>query len=70
VAISEPGVGGHPKHLQTYARPSGNAFLLSGRKTFLTNGPIADAFIVLAVTGREGGKNRYSALSCLGGHRD
>ncbi len=62
VAISEPGVGGHPKHLQTSARPAGNTFLLSGRKTFLTNGPIAGAFIVMAVTGQEGGKKRYSAF--------
>jgi acyl-CoA dehydrogenase len=62
VAISEPGVGGHPKHLQTSAQPAGNSFLLSGRKTFLTNGPIADAFIVLAVVGEDGGRKRYSAF--------
>jgi acyl-CoA dehydrogenase len=62
VAISEPGVGGHPKHLQTSARSAGNAYLLSGRKTFLTNGPIADAFIVFAVVGEDGGRKRYSAF--------
>ncbi|HOS97626.1 MAG TPA: acyl-CoA dehydrogenase family protein [Deltaproteobacteria bacterium] len=62
VAISEPGVGGHPKHLRASARPAGDTFLLSGRKTFLTNGPIADAFIVLAVVGEDGGRKRYSAF--------
>lgn len=51
VAISEPGVGAHPKHLKTSAHSDGNGrFVLNGEKSFLTNGPIADCFIIFAVT--------------------
>jgi acyl-CoA dehydrogenase len=62
IAISEPGVGGHPKHLKTTAEKTGSGYLLKGEKTFLTNGPIADLFIVLAVSGREVERKRYSAF--------
>jgi alkylation response protein AidB-like acyl-CoA dehydrogenase len=62
IAISEPGVGGHPKHLKTAAEKTGSGYLLTGEKTFLTNGPIADLFIVLAVSGYEGERKRYSAF--------
>jgi acyl-CoA dehydrogenase len=62
IAISEPGVGGHPKHLKTTAEKTGSGYLLTGEKTFLTNGPIADLFIVLAVSGHEGERKRYSAF--------
>jgi len=67
IAISEPGVGGHPKHLNTVAEKTGSGFLLRGEKTFLTNGPIADLFIVLAVTGMEDQKKLYSAFIVPGG---
>jgi acyl-CoA dehydrogenase len=62
ISISEPGVGGHPKHLKTTAEKTGSGYLLTGEKTFLTNGPIADLFIVLAVSGHEGERKRYSAF--------
>jgi alkylation response protein AidB-like acyl-CoA dehydrogenase len=62
IAISEPGVGGHPKHLKTISEKTGSGYLLTGEKTFLTNGPIAGLFIVLAVSGHEGDRKRYSAF--------
>jgi acyl-CoA dehydrogenase len=62
VAISEPGAGAHPKHLRTTATREGDAFLLSGEKAFVTNGPIADLFIALAITAVEDGRKRYSAF--------
>ena len=62
VAISEPGVGAHPKHLRTTATRDGNGFVLSGEKAFVTNGPIADIFIVLAITSVDEGRKRYSAF--------
>src|SRR5712692_4071275 len=49
IAISEPGAGAHPKHLQTSAEPHGDGFVIRGRKAWVTNGPIADVFLVLAV---------------------
>lgn len=62
VAISEPGAGAHPKHLKTTAQRDGDAFVLDGEKAWVTNGPIADLFIVFAVSAVEAGRKRYSAF--------
>ncbi|MCF8468682.1 MAG: acyl-CoA dehydrogenase family protein [Sneathiella sp.] len=62
VAISEPGAGAHPKHLQTTARRDGDSFILNGEKAFLTNGPLADYFIVLAITDEAKGQKAFSAI--------
>lgn len=60
LAISEPGTGAHPKHLKTTARRDGEDYILNGEKAYLTNGPIADIFLVLAITGTENGRKRFS----------
>ena len=62
LAISEPGAGAHPKHLTTSARRDGGDFVISGEKAYLTNGPIADIFLVLAITGVIKGRKHYSIL--------
>jgi len=62
LAISEPGAGAHPKHLTTRARRDGGDFVISGEKTYLTNGPMADIFLVLAITDIVEGRKRYSIL--------
>jgi acyl-CoA dehydrogenase len=59
VAISEPGAGAHPKHLRTTAEPHGTGFVVRGRKAWVTNGPIADVFLVLCVIAVEDGRKRY-----------
>jgi acyl-CoA dehydrogenase len=59
VAISEPGGGAHPKHLQTTAELHGAGFVIRGRKAWVTNGPIADVFLVLCVIAIEDGRKRY-----------
>jgi acyl-CoA dehydrogenase len=59
ISISEPGAGAHPKHLQTTAEPDGTGFVIRGRKAWVTNGPVADLFLVLAVTAVEDGRKRY-----------
>jgi len=59
IAISEPGAGAHPKHLQTSAEPRGDGFVIRGRKAWVTNGPIADVFLVLAVIAVEDGRKCY-----------
>ena len=59
---SEPGAGAHPKHLRTTARRDGDDFVLDGEKAYVTNGPLADMFIVLAITAVEDGRKRYSAF--------
>lgn len=62
VAISEPSVGAHPKLLTTRAEPDGDGFRISGEKAWVSNGPLADVFVVLAITAEEQGRKRYSAL--------
>jgi acyl-CoA dehydrogenase len=62
VAISEPRVGAHPKHLTTRAEPDGDGFRITGEKVWVSNGPSADVFIVLAITSEQEGRKRYSAL--------
>ena len=62
VAISEPGVGAHPKKLTTRARREGDDWLLDGEKAYVTNGPIAGIFIVLAVSAEAAGRKRFSAF--------
>jgi len=59
VAISEPGAGAHPKHLKTTAESRGAGYVISGRKAWVTNGPVADLFLVLAVVAVEAGRKRY-----------
>ncbi|ETR74601.1 MAG: Acyl-CoA dehydrogenase [Candidatus Magnetoglobus multicellularis str. Araruama] len=61
LAISEPGVGPHPKHLKTQAEIS-ESICLNGEKTYLTNGPIADLFVVIAISHIDAGRKQYSAF--------
>ncbi|MSP00261.1 MAG: acyl-CoA dehydrogenase [Acetobacteraceae bacterium] len=60
VAISEPGVGAHPKQLTTRAERFADGWRISGEKAWCSNGPIADVLIVLAITAEEAGRKRYS----------
>ncbi len=62
LAISEPDYGAHPRHLKTRAERKGDRFVLNGEKVYLTNGPIANLYIVLAVTGTEGKRKRFTAF--------
>ncbi len=62
VAISEPGAGAHPKHLKTTATHDGDSVVIDGEKAYVTNGPLADIFIVLAITAQDDGRKRYSVF--------
>ena len=62
VAISEPGAGAHPKHLKTTAVRDGDDFILNGAKSYLTNGPLSDVFIILAITDEVAGRKSFSAI--------
>ena len=62
VAISEPGAGAHPKRLTTKAVREGDDYILNGEKSYLTNGPLADVFLVLAITGEVDGRKSFSAF--------
>ena len=62
MAVSEPGMGGSPKHMTTTAVRVESGYRLNGRKIYLTNGPIADLFVVFAVTGETGGRKRFGTF--------
>ena len=61
-AVSEPKHGARPKFLVSTATPDGNCYKLNGEKTYLTNGPIAGLFIVVAITGEERQQKKFSAF--------
>jgi isovaleryl-CoA dehydrogenase len=48
MGMTEPGAGTDVLGMKTVARKDGDRFLLSGRKTFITNAPEADVFIIYA----------------------
>ncbi len=47
-ALSEPGAGSDAGSLKTAARREGDAYVIDGAKTFITNAPIADVFVIFA----------------------
>jgi acyl-CoA dehydrogenase len=61
-AVSEPGHGSRPKLLTTKAQKHEKHFVLTGEKTYLTNGPIAGIFIVIVCTDNIGTKKRFTAF--------
>lgn len=48
--LTEPAAGSDPAGMQTRARKSEGGYRLSGTKTWITNSPIADVFVVWAKT--------------------
>jgi alkylation response protein AidB-like acyl-CoA dehydrogenase len=46
-ALTEPQVGSDALSVKTTCRPDGDHYVISGSKTFITNGPIADYFVVI-----------------------
>lgn len=53
-AITEPEHGSDATNIQTTAVRDGADYVLNGGKTFITNGPIADVFMLYVRTGDEG----------------
>jgi acyl-CoA dehydrogenase len=49
-ALTEPGAGSNPSGLRTTATRTGEGWLLSGQKRWITNAPSADLFVVFART--------------------
>jgi len=55
-ALSEPDAGSDVAALTTAARPDGNRYVLDGAKTWISNGGIADQYVVFARTADTGAK--------------
>ncbi|MGW1059907.1 acyl-CoA dehydrogenase family protein [Micromonospora rubida] len=54
-AVTEPGSGSDALSVATTATPDDGDFVLNGAKTFITNAPVADVFVVLvALSGASG----------------
>ncbi len=58
--LTEPNHGSDPSGMETKARynPSGKTYTLNGTKSWITNSPIADIFVVWGKNEAEGGKIR------------
>jgi alkylation response protein AidB-like acyl-CoA dehydrogenase len=53
--MTEPGAGSDAfRSMRTTARPHAGGWVLSGQKTFITNAPYADIFVIYAKVAREG----------------
>lgn len=50
IAMTEPSAGSDLQAIRTAARPSGNGYVLSGQKTFITNGQLGNLILVVAKT--------------------
>jgi acyl-CoA dehydrogenase len=61
-ALSEPASGSDVANIATAARRDGNGFVLDGEKTWISNGGIADFYIVFARTGEAPAARGLSAL--------
>lgn len=59
--LTEPGSGSDAGGMRTYAVKEGDDYVLNGSKIFITNGGIADIYVVFAVTDAES-KNSTTAF--------
>lgn len=63
IAMSEPGAGSDLQGLRAVARRDGSDWVLSGSKTFITNGINADLVLTVARTDPEAGARGFSLLA-------
>lgn len=57
IAMSEPGAGSHLQRIRTKARRDGDAWRITGNKTFIINGMHASLVLVACKTGADAGAN-------------
>jgi acyl-CoA dehydrogenase len=62
LGITEPGAGSDVASLSTTARREGDAYVVNGAKTFITNGVRADFLVCACKTSEEGGHGGISFL--------
>ena len=61
IAMTEPDAGSDVRSITTALRKSGGGLQVSGRKTYITNGPVADVVVLLA-RDEEGAEAGYSLV--------
>jgi acyl-CoA dehydrogenase len=62
IAMTEPGAGSDLQGVKTTAIKSGNAYVVNGSKTFITNGQLANLIIVVAKTDPTAGAKGTSLI--------
>jgi acyl-CoA dehydrogenase len=62
IAMTEPGTGSDLQAIRTRARRDGDHYLISGQKTFITNGQNADLIVIVCRTGDAPGAKGLSLL--------
>jgi len=62
IAMTEPGAGSDLQGVRTTARKSGNHYVISGQKTFISNGQSADLVVVVAKTDPSRGAKGISLI--------
>ncbi|WP_340589468.1 acyl-CoA dehydrogenase [Erythrobacter alti] len=60
--LTEPDAGSDPSGMRTYAKKDGDGYSLSGAKTWISNSPFADVFVVWAKSEAHGDKVRGFVL--------
>ncbi len=60
--LTEPDAGSDPAGMRTYAKKDGDGYSLSGAKTWISNSPFADVFVVWAKSESHGDKVRGFVL--------
>lgn len=61
-ALTEPSSGSDAANMRTRAVREGNYYILNGRKNWITSGPVADYFVVFAMTDPEKGHRGITAF--------
>jgi alkylation response protein AidB-like acyl-CoA dehydrogenase len=64
LCMSEPGTGSDVAGLKTFAQRQGDEYVLNGNKVWITCGHVADHFVVITRTDRDGA-NRHQGISTL-----
>ena len=62
LAITEPDYGSDALGIQTSAVKDGDRYILNGSKTFITNAPVADTFLLYATTDKSRGPKAITAF--------
>jgi alkylation response protein AidB-like acyl-CoA dehydrogenase len=60
--LTEPGSGSDAAAMVTRATRSGDEFTINGSKMFITNGSVADVYVVMAITEAAAGRSGVSAF--------
>lgn len=60
--LTEPDAGSDPGSMKTHARADGDGYVLNGSKTWISNAPFADVFVIWAKSQAHGGAIRGFVL--------